>query len=1232
MNNRPLILSSGLVLMTMFLLISFFLIFGNYNSSGQERDSSEDWPMFRLDYHHTGSKIGSAPNSDTLEWIFDTETNSRWVVSSPMIVDDYVYVGSDNGYLYKLNVEDGSEVWSYQAGSGTLAQFWSSPCVDKENNMVLCHASGVHAIDMTTGERIWHFDTNTREFCSPVVHDGVVFVGSYSKIAYALPQEDPNGDQVIDEDEIIWKYYAGEYQNGNHIEGTGGAISSTMAIVNEMVIGAEQTNFDEGNNYCDYNIFVLPEKDPDDSGIIEHDEIIWKYEIGTHVPIIDTGIPGDNGDCFSSPSVNIDLEQIYIGSRDQYMYAFKLYPEGDGLDNDGDGIWDNEGELVWREQVDNEVFSSPSIHNGNIYFGTGQYNYGGSPGSVYALRETDGAEIWRYQNSDGFLSSALVADNKVYIGSNDENLYAFFEENGTVKWSYNAQGGSRNAIGSSPSLYKGRVVVGSCNGMVYSFREDNVAPFVIPLFPFLFETVTTNTELEWIAIDWDEGDEEKLTYDVYLSTNIDNVINKTKSAQVVQNIKETTFKPTINEGQYYYWKIVADDGKSEGESWLSVFYVNSKPTLSNFTPMDNEIVYKNSFFISWEGADFENDKLYYDFYFGENSEPEILIQYFSEDYIEVSDLNVSQTFKWKIVAFDGMEETSSPILTFKTNTAPNINLISPADSKKTDNSINLEWDGNDKENDELIYKLYLDKNPNPTNLIKNDISTESYQISDLEEGEEYFWKVIVSDGYKEKESDIWSFTINFAPTISLQFPENETRISESSILLTWNGEDEDDEEYYYDLYFGLEYPNETIICNLTDEMYELFDLIEGEEYFWKVVIKDGISKVDSEIRNFKINTPPHVNIVGPIDKNRITSNTIILSWDGEDNDDDFISYDVYFDKKVIPTTLVSYNQEEKFYEVEDFDKGVIYYWYVIANDGFNEKSSEIYSIVVNSAPTVTLSKPTDETEISGNSISLSWDSEDNENDNLKFDVYLDTKTKPSKIVSKNQTKDTYQAKNLVSGETYYWKISVNDGYETSYSEIREFSVEKEAVITDLSISSNDISFSKTDVIVDDEIVISVVVHNNGEEALDNVNVFFFDGEPTTGILIFSEKVTIQANSMETVIYQWIAEEGIHNIYIIVEYDDEGTMAFKSINVKEKSKSTSSDEFEYKYLAIPAILLVVIVGIVVAVAKSSSDEEYYKAKEKHHPMKKCPSCNSKLEFVSEYNDYYCYECEEYLEDM
>ena len=167
------------------------------------------------------------------------------------------------------------------------------------------------------------------------------------------------------------------------------------------------------------------------------------------------------------------------------MIAFKLYPEGDGLDNDGDGIWDNEGELVWREQVDNEVFSSPSIHNGNIYFGTGQYNYGGSPGSVYALRETDGAEIWRYQNSDGFLSSALVADNKVYIGSNDENLYAFFEENGTVKWSYNAQGGSRNAIGSSPSLYKGRVVVGSCNGMVYSFREDNVAPFVIPLFPFL---------------------------------------------------------------------------------------------------------------------------------------------------------------------------------------------------------------------------------------------------------------------------------------------------------------------------------------------------------------------------------------------------------------------------------------------------------------------------------------------------------------------------------------------------------------------------------------------------------------------------------------------------------------------------------------------------------------------------------------------------------------------------
>jgi len=436
-------------------------------TSGQTEEFSEDWPMFRLNYNHTGYKEALAPDTNTISWIFNTTTNNRWVVSSPMIVDDYVYIGSDNAKLYKLYLNNGTEVWNYtvrEDTTGCAAQFWSSPCVDKENGLVFCHASGVHAVDMETGEQVWHMETNTREFSSPVVHEGVLYVGSYSKILYAL--DEFTGD-------IIWYYLAGEYQNGLHVEGTGGAISTTVAIADGVLYGAEQTNYDEGNNYCDYNIFALPLEDPDGNGIIDHDEILWKYEIGEHIPIIDTGIPGDNGDCFSSPSINQELGQVYIGSRDQHMYALSVDPQDDGWDNDGDGISNNEGELIWRFQTDNEVFSSPSIHEGNIFFGSGAYALN-DPGSMYCLRESDGGEVWSYQNpTDGFLSSALVADGKVYMGCNDDNLYSFNETDGEIIWEYTAESDANyNSFGSSPSLYKEWVVIGSCNGLVYAFRDE----------------------------------------------------------------------------------------------------------------------------------------------------------------------------------------------------------------------------------------------------------------------------------------------------------------------------------------------------------------------------------------------------------------------------------------------------------------------------------------------------------------------------------------------------------------------------------------------------------------------------------------------------------------------------------------------------------------------------------------------------------------------------------------
>jgi len=754
-----------------------------------ESDDSEDWPMFRLDYHHTGYREGAAPDTNETDWIFDTGTNGRWIVSSAMIVDDYVYIGSDNGKLYKLDVDDGTEVWNYTVSSGTgcMAQFWSSPYVDKENNMVLCHASGVHAIDMDTGERIWHFDTNTREFSSPVVHNGVVFVGTYSKYVYALPQFDPNGDGTISQGEIIWYYEAGEYFAGEHIDGTGGAVSTTMAIADGKVFGAEQTNYDEGNNYCDYNIFALPEVDPDGSGVIEHGEIIWKYEIGEHIPLIDTGIPGDNGDCFCSPTVNLDLGQVYIGSRDQYFYAFALEPDGDGLDNDGDGIFDNEGELLWRYQVDNEIFSSPGIHDGKVIFGSGKYSYSASPGSVYALREGDGGLVWRHPNSNGFLSSPLIADGKVFIGSNDESLYALNAESGNSLWSYRAEGGSRNAIGSSPSLYEERIVVGSCNGMVYSFLEggSNTPPGINLASPDPGASAPVSPTLKWEGTDTDEGDPENLTYDVYLDTD------PNASAMVSAAQAEDFYRASdLTDGETYYWRVVVSDGKSETGSEIWNFTVdadigNAAPTIYLSSPSDGVTISSTSPVLSYDGSDEdEGDVLTYDVYLDTDKEPAVVVaEDITDESYRTDGLDDGVTYYWKVVVYDGNEEAESETWSFtidvdKPNTPPVINLTSPPDRTTVPStSPVISWHGEDDDDGQtLAYDVYLDTDPNATAVLVEGITAESIEAPDLTNGETYYWKVVASDGKNETTSETWSFTVNTSavdlePVVTIDSPE-----------------------------------------------------------------------------------------------------------------------------------------------------------------------------------------------------------------------------------------------------------------------------------------------------------------------------------------------------------------------------------------------------------------------------------------------------------------------------
>ncbi|MEI7827417.1 MAG: PQQ-binding-like beta-propeller repeat protein, partial [Euryarchaeota archaeon] len=73
---------------------------------------------------------------------------------------------------------------------------------------------------------------------------------------------------------------------------------------------------------------------------------------------------------------------------------------------------------------------------------------------------------WKYTTEGGVWSSPAIANGVVYVGSNDNKVYAFNAATGAKKWSYT----TGNDVSSSPAVANGVVYVGSNDNKVYALN------------------------------------------------------------------------------------------------------------------------------------------------------------------------------------------------------------------------------------------------------------------------------------------------------------------------------------------------------------------------------------------------------------------------------------------------------------------------------------------------------------------------------------------------------------------------------------------------------------------------------------------------------------------------------------------------------------------------------------------------------------------------------------------
>lgn len=262
------------------------------------------------------------------------------------------------------------------------------------------------------GSLKWAFKTDGKIFSSPIVNNGIVYIGSEDGNLYAVNEKTGK---------IFWKFK------------TQGAVHSSPAIFNSTVY------FGSFDGYY----YAVDAK----TGHLK-----WKFKTGGEKWSGEIGFLGlkpadkymdDLWDFFlSTPVINHDKQNpsVFFGSSDWNVYALNA----------------NTGELKWKFEAKGSIHCSPVLDKNTLYIGSWDAN-------LYAIDITTGKERWKFETGTkvgfkGIESSVTVANDMVYFGARDPFLFALNAETGKLVWKYDA---AYSWIISSPVVADGILYVGT---------------------------------------------------------------------------------------------------------------------------------------------------------------------------------------------------------------------------------------------------------------------------------------------------------------------------------------------------------------------------------------------------------------------------------------------------------------------------------------------------------------------------------------------------------------------------------------------------------------------------------------------------------------------------------------------------------------------------------------------------------------------------------------------------
>jgi eukaryotic-like serine/threonine-protein kinase len=142
-------------------------------------------------------------------WAVDRETGRDvWsfseaggtYVEGASVSDDVAVIGNSDGYVYALDLENGTLKWKFETGH----RVWASPLIDSGIVFVGSMDRHLYALSLADGSVIWDFNAGGAFAGTPVLQDGVLFIGAFNDMFYALDAETGQMQWSIPSENWFW--------------------------------------------------------------------------------------------------------------------------------------------------------------------------------------------------------------------------------------------------------------------------------------------------------------------------------------------------------------------------------------------------------------------------------------------------------------------------------------------------------------------------------------------------------------------------------------------------------------------------------------------------------------------------------------------------------------------------------------------------------------------------------------------------------------------------------------------------------------------------------------------------------------------------------------------------------------------------------------------------------------------------------------------------------------------